>query len=250
MKKRYAVMMTAAMLTGIVTTTALAEGLGTDAGTQAQISGPQMPGSSEDGQAPQFGQNGEMPEMNGQAPQFGQNGEMPEMNGQAPQFGQNGEMPEMNGQAPQFGQNGQMPQMMGRGPEDGFGFIDFEDYVTDGTISQETYEAISQYMEENKPELPEGMTSGERPELPEGAAEGERPELPEDAENGERPEMKEGEGPDLLKDLLEAEVITQEEYDALAEAREANRPQFPGKAAGSTSSADDAQEAAADGSEA
>ena len=222
--------MTAAMMTGMMAATAMAEGLGTDAGTQAQISGPQMPGSSEDGQAPQFGQNGEMPEMNGQAPQFGQNGEMPEM----------------NGQAPQFGQNGQMPQMMGRGPEDGFGFIDFEDYVTDGTLSQETYEAITQYMEENKPELPEEMTSGERPEM----TEGERPELPGGAENGERPEMKEGEGPDLLKDLLEAEVITQEEYDALAEAREANRPQFPGKAAGSTSSADDAQEAAADGSEA
>ena len=44
--------------------------------------------------------------------------------------------------------------------------------------------------------------------------------------------MKEGEGPDLLKDLLEAGVITQEEYDALAAAREADRPAVP--AAGST----------------
>ena len=46
MKKRYAVMMTAAMLSGIMTATALAEGPG------MQISGPQMPGSGEMGQAP------------------------------------------------------------------------------------------------------------------------------------------------------------------------------------------------------
>ena len=39
--------------------------------------------------------------------------------------------------------------------------------------------------------------------------------------------MKEGEGPDLLKDLLEAGVITQEEYDTLAAAREANKPAAP-----------------------
>jgi len=67
------------------------------------------------------------------------------------------------------------------------------------------------------------MTEEERPELPEGAVEGEKPELL----NGEIPEMKEGEGPDLLKDLLDNGIITQEEYDALAAAREANRPAAP-----------------------
>ena len=36
--------------------------------------------------------------------------------------------------------------------------------------------------------------------------------------------MKEGEGPDLLKDLLSAGVITQEEYDTLVAKREASRP--------------------------
>ena len=75
-----------------------------------------------------------------------------------------------------------------------------EEYVKDGTISQETYDAITKYMDENKPELPEGAEEGERPELPDGAEEGERPELPDDAAEGSMPKMKEGEGPDLLND--------------------------------------------------
>ena len=41
MKKRYTVIMTAAMLTGIMTATAMAEGPGMDGGMQ--MSGPQMP---------------------------------------------------------------------------------------------------------------------------------------------------------------------------------------------------------------
>ena len=174
--------MTAAMMTGVMAATALAEGPGMDGGQQ--MSGPQIPGDNEMGQPPQ---------MNGEAPQ---------------------------GEAPQFDGNEQMPQMNGKGPEDGFGFIGFKDYVEDGTISQETYDAITKFMEENKPDLPEGMEEGERPELPEGVKNGEKAELPEGAKEGERPEMKEGEGPDLLKDLLEAGVITQEEYDTLAAARE------------------------------
>jgi len=211
MKKRYAVMMTAAMLTGIMTATALAEGSGMDDGMQ--MSGPQMPEMN--GEAPQMNENGQPPQMDGQqAPQ-----------GEAPAASENGEAPQMpeNGQLPQMGENGQAPQMNGKGSEDNFGFISFENYVTDGTISQETYEAITKFMEENKPELPEVMTEEERPELPKGAAEGERPELL----NGEIPEMKEGEGPDLLKDLLDNRIITQEEYDALAAAREANGPAAP-----------------------
>jgi len=273
MKKRYAVIMTAAMMTGIMAATVLAEGPGMDGGQQ--MSGPQMPGGNEMGQPPQMNSeapqgeafqpdgNEQMPEMNGEAPQMDQNSQSPQMNGQQPPQGEapaetgngqapemngeapqgeapasdeNGQAPEMNGevpqtgengQAPQMGENGQPPQMNGKGPEDDFGFIEFKNYVEDGTISQETYDAITKYMEENKPELPEGMKEGERPELPEGAVEGERPELPEGAKDGERPEMKEGEGPDLLKDLLEAGVITQEEYDTLAAAREANRPAMP-----------------------
>ena len=74
------------------------------------------------------------------------------------------------------------------------------------------------------PDLPEGMKKGGHPELPEGAKNGEKPELPKGTKEGKRPEMKKGEGSDLLKDLLEAGVITQEEYDTLATARDANKP--------------------------
>ena len=243
MKKRYAVIMTAAMMTGVMAATALAEGPGMDGGQQ--MSGPQIPGDNEMGQppqmngdapqgeAPQFDGNEQMPQMNGEAPQMNENGQPPQMDGQQPPQGEapadngNGQAPEMNGLAPQMGENGQPPQMNGKGPEDGFGFIEFKDYVEDGTISQETYDAITKFMEENKPDLPEGMEEGERPELPEGVKNGEKPELPEGAKEDERPEMKEGEGPDLLKDLLEAGVITQEEYDTLAAAREANKPAAP-----------------------
>ena len=38
-------------------------------------------------------------------------------------------------------------------------------------------------------------------------------------------QLKEGEGPDLLKDLLEAGVITQEEYETLDAARQAAKPE-------------------------
>ncbi|MBQ9360194.1 MAG: hypothetical protein IJT96_04080 [Lachnospiraceae bacterium] len=47
-------------------------------------------------------------------------------------------------------------------------------------------------MNDERPELPEGVEEGERPELPEGVEEGERPELPEGVEEGERPEFPEG----------------------------------------------------------
>ena len=158
MKKRIAMIMAAAMITGVSATTAFAEGSSLDGAPQ--MGGPQIPGGNEHGQAPS--DNGQ------QAPQ----GEAPSDNGQ---------------QATQ-----------GEGPKDGFGFMPLEEYVKDGTISQETYDAITKYMDENKPELPD------------------------DAAEGSMPKMKEGEGPDLLNDLLSAGVITQEEYDALVAKREAS----------------------------
>ena len=169
MKKRIAMIMAAAMITGVSATTAFAEGSSLDGAPQ--MGGPQIPGGNENGQAPS----------------------------------------DTGQQAPQ-----------GEGPKDGFGFMPLEEYVKDGTISQETYDAITKYMDENKPELPEGAEEGEGPELPDGAEEGERPELPDDAAEGSMPKMKEGEGPDLLNDLLSAGVITQEEYDALVAKREAS----------------------------
>ena len=181
MKKRFAAMMTVAVLSGAMAVTSLAEGPAADTGMQ--MSGPQMPG-----QPPQMGENSEAPQTseNSQAPQTGENGQMPQM-------GENGRMQQPGG----MGRGGNM----GRdGRRENFGFIRFEDKVTDGTISQETYEAITKYMEENKPELPT------------------------ETEDGEREDRKAGEGPDLLTDLLEAGVITQEEYESLSAARESAKP--------------------------
>jgi hypothetical protein len=99
-----------------------------------------------------------------------------------------------------------------QGKEHGKPFIDFEACVKDGTISQETYDAIKKYMDENKPERPtDGGEEGTDTEVKEG-------ERPEDGTNTEMKEDvgSEMEKPDLLKDLLDAEVITQDEYDALA----------------------------------
>ena len=175
MKKRFAAMMTVAVLSGAMAVTSLAEGPAADTGMQM----------SENSQAPQTGENGE-------APQTGENSQIPQM-------GENGRMQQPGG----MGRGGNM----GRdGRRENFGFIRFEDKVTDGTISQETYEAITKYMEENKPELPT------------------------ETEDGEREDRKAGEGPDLLTDLLEAGVITQEEYESLSAARESAKPDQQGEA--------------------
>ncbi len=224
-KKKIAVLMAAAMITGMSGMTVFAE--------EQQAGGaPQMEQQAPASQTPQ----GEAPAgMEGQAPQ----GEAPANNGQqssqgvAPQMEQkrqrrskmdHGQTPQgdkgraSQNQAPQGNQN-----RASQNQEHGRLFIDFEACVKDGTISQETYDAIKKYMDENKPERPAAggeedskleMKDGEKPE------DGEKQEKGEKAEAGEKPELPEDsekpEKPDLLKDLLDAEVITQDEYDALA----------------------------------
>ncbi len=130
--------------------------------------------------SPEF--NGErpegLPEFNGEKPEG-----MPEFNGERPEG-----MPEFNGERPE----GPMGQGAGPGMEQSF-----DKLVQDGTISQETFDAIMEYMKENAPEKPE--VNGERPDG--------MPEF-----NGEKPD----DAPDLLKDLLNAGIITQEEYDTIS----------------------------------
>ena len=111
-------------------------------------------------------------------------GQMP--NGQAP----SGEKPSGAPELP----NGEKPVM-----------IDFDAMVTKGVISQETCDKIKAYMEEHKPA---GM-----PEMNGQTPNGEKPEgMP--GMNGQAPEVHTMNG--LLKELLDAEVITQAEYDALS----------------------------------
>ena len=179
------------------------------------MSAPQMPGQGE------MPQQGEMPGQ-GQMPQ---QGEMPQQ-GQMPQ---QGEMP----------QQGQMPQQR----DDARGHISFDDLLKEGTISRETYDAIQDFMEKNKPELPqdeknEATEQDNKTDAPDGTDQTEKPEDTQNAANSDnskdgkrdtfRPDNrrmigkgdKNGKHPDLLEDLLENKVITQEEYDAIASARD------------------------------
>ncbi|MBR2703024.1 MAG: hypothetical protein IKE47_02515 [Oscillospiraceae bacterium] len=97
--------------------------------------------------------------------------------------------------------------------------IDFDAMVAKEVISQETCDRIKAYMEEHKPaEMPE--VNGQAPDGEKPADGQNPPELPdgEKAEgmsgmNGQAPETPAKGG--LLKELLDAEVITQAEYDAL-----------------------------------
>ena len=167
------------------------------AGQTSQDETPQAPeGEAPTGQAPQAeaSQNGQQPT---QAPQ----GEAPQMEQRHQGRGKMDHGQERQGDKGRASQN-QAPQ----GKEHRRLFIDFESCVKDGTISQETYDAIKKYMDENKPERP---TSGENNE----AKEGEKAKLSEESTK-----------PDLLKDLLDAEVITQDEYDALAKMKEDAEP--------------------------
>ena len=222
---------------------------------QGQMPGgaPQRNGQTPDGngQPPQM--NGQAPGMggpngSGEAPEDlpelpGMNGQPPQMNGQAPGMGGpngSGDAPSDLPEAP--GMNGQRPGMDGRGPgmvSQTPGFVDFDAMVTQGVITQDTCDRIKAYMEEHKPadlpemngqapdgngqppemngEAPDGM--GQPPEKPDmggpngsGEAPTDRPELPE--MDGNAPVMG-----GLLAELLENEIITQSEYDALIAAQ-------------------------------
>ena len=165
------------------------------------------PPEKPDGQAPSGEQPSGQPPF-GQAPSGEQPGDPPEKPvGQAP----SGEQP--SGQPP-FGQG-----PAGNGPV----MVDFDALAQAGVISQDTCDRIKAYMEANKPadppaddgRTPSGEQPGDLPEQPDGKApSGDRPADP--PADGEAP----AEG-GLLKDLLDAGVITQEEYDAINAARQA-----------------------------
>ena len=120
--------------------------------------------------------------------------------------------------------------MMSQGNGDGLQVL-----VDEGIISQETLDAILKFMEENRPELPDGTDGnqlGDPPEKPDGAQGGTpqmpggqkpdgAPEMPGDGQSGNMPAMPNGGGQmlmlsqEMLDQLLEAGIITQEEYDAI-----------------------------------
>lgn len=226
MKKTIALLMTLALVISAVALPALAEEPAVDQVTSATQQGGQNSQSAKGGR----GGRQQMPGQNSQMPQMpGQNSQ----NGQAPQMpGQN----DQNSQAPQVpGQNDQNSRMPGRGGKGNRrgGFTAgtdgqtvkhgktavFDRLLADGVITQEIYDAIIAWMQQ---QAPQAQQNAEAP------AEGTAP-----AEGSEPPALPDGTAPDgtanaqeeLLKSLLDSGVITQEQYDLLVSALQA--PQAP-----------------------
>lgn len=94
-------------------------------------------------------------------------------------------------------------------PKDMPSRIDTKKLLEDGVIDEDTYNAIEAYLKENASEKPEGeQDDTQKPEGEQSDGDTEKPELPEI-----------GNGLDevQLKSLLDAGVITQEQYDTLLE---------------------------------
>ena len=112
-------------------------------------------------------------------------------------------------------------------PKDMPSRIDTKKLLEDGVIDEDTYNAIEAYLKENAPEKPEGEQENTQqpPEKPEGEQDDTQklPEKPEgeqsdgDTEKPELPEIGDGLDEVQLKSLLDAGVITQEQYDTLLE---------------------------------
>ena len=139
-------------------------------------------------------------------------------NNQMPGKGQmpgRGRMPGRGGRRNDMRNPAQAPaQSNTQAPDQLPGLPDLDTLVTKGVISQDTADKIKAWLEEHKPaDLPAAPADGQQPEVP---ADGQQPEAP-----------AEGQQPDLLKDLLEAGIITQAEYESLSAEMAANQPAVP-----------------------
>lgn len=208
MKKTIALLMTLALVISAVALPALAE---EPAVTVDQVSS----ATQQNGQSNQFGHGGrqQMPGQNNQ------NGQMPQMPGRN---SQNGQLPQMPGQN---NQNKQMPAKGGKNSRRG-GFtagtnnqsvkhgktVLFDRLLADGVITQEIYDAITAWIQQ---QMPQTQQNAEAPAEGTTPAEGsEPPALPDGtASNGSASAQEE-----LLKSLLDSGVITQEQYDLLVSA--------------------------------
>ena len=208
---------------------------------------PQMQqGQMKDNRKNKQGQAPDMNNQNGQnqAPDMSnQNGQnqapgMNDQNGQnqAPDMNNQNQAPDQNGQQPNGGAQNNQQKPNGNqqkpddqnAPKDMPGRIDAKKLLEDGVIDEDTYNAIEDYFKENAPEKPEDsqQEDGQQPpEKPEGEQDDtqqppEKPEGEQDDDAAEKPELPAiGGGLDevQLKSLLDAGVITQEQYDTLLE---------------------------------
>ena len=110
--------------------------------------------------------------------------------------------------------------------------------VTGGIISQETLDAILKYLEENPSTPPEKPDGGQPDNAPNGGTNAKPDGAPSGGMNGGVPEKPDGNAPggmmlddQTLSALLDAGIITQEEYDAIAaflQSNQMNAPAAPG----------------------
>ena len=115
-------------------------------------------------------------------------------------------------------------------PKDMPSRIDTKKLLEDGVIDEDTYNAIEDYLKQNAPEDSEQEDGRQPSEKPENEQDNTQqpPEKPEgeqaddDTEKPELPEIGGGLDEVQLKSLLDAGVITQEQYDALLELLESS----------------------------
>lgn len=110
--------------------------------------------------------------------------------------------------------------------------------VTGGIISQETLDAILKYLEENPSTPPEKPDGGQPDNAPNGGINAKPDGAPNGGMNGSTPEKPDDNAPggmmlddQTLSALLDAGIITQEEYEAIAaflQSSQMNAPAAPG----------------------
>ena len=204
MKKTIALLMTLALVISAVALPALAE---EPAGTVDQVTS----ATQQNGQGSQNSQNG-------QTARGGRGGrQMPGRNNQ------NGQAPQTPGQDNQNSQAPQMPGKGGKGNRQG-GFAAgqngrtvkngkqsvFDRLLADGVITQEIYDAITAWMQQ---QAPQAQQNAETPAEGSAPAEGSvPPAMPDGAASAGSANAQE----DLLKSLLDSGAITREQYDLLA----------------------------------
>ena len=204
MKKTIALLMTLALVISAVALPALAE---EPAGTVDQVSS----ATRQSGQNSQSakGGRGSRQQMPGQN---SQNGQMPQMPGQN---GQNSRMPGRGGKGNR--QNKAAAGSGGQTVKHGKTAI-FDRLLADGVITQEIYDAITAWMQQQAPQAQQNAgapAEGTAPAEDTAPAEGsEPPALPD----GTAPDGSASSQEELLKTLLDTGVITQEQYDLLVSA--------------------------------
>lgn len=187
-------------------------------GNRSQMQQGQMKDNKKNNNGQQQGQAPDMDNQNGQ-------NQAPDMNGQQPNKGAQNNPQKPNGQ-------NQKPDDQ-NAPKDEPSRVDTKKLLEDGVIDEDTYNAIEDYLKQNAPEKPEdseqedGRQPSEKPENEQDNTQ-QPPEKPEgeqaddDTEKPELPEIGGGLDEVQLKSLLDAGVITQEQYDALLELLESS----------------------------